>query len=225
MNQKEAYHKMTSKVIEDNRKNGLRPSLLLHCCCAPCATVPLVDWSTDFDITAYYYNPNIYPEAEASARAEELKRFVASYPFQNRPEVMIGEYNPEMYFEKVRGLEDEPERGRRCKVCFELRLVQTAALAKQQNYDYFTTTLSISPYKDAALLHQLGLKIQECYGVKYLPCDLKKNEGAKRSVDLSKEYDLYRQDYCGCVYSRNEMLERKRRIRNDEEKNEKTNII
>ncbi|QRN85969.1 epoxyqueuosine reductase QueH [Clostridia bacterium] len=225
MNEKQAYQKMTNEVIENNRKKGIRPKLLLHCCCAPCASVPLVDWSNDFDIAAYYYNPNIYPEKEAVARAEELKRFVASYPFNNRPKVIIADYTPEVYFDMVRGLENEPERGLRCEVCFELRFTQTAELAKQLHYDYFTTTLSISPYKNASLLHQLGLNIQERIGVQYLPCDLKKNNGMKRSVELSKEYALYRQDYCGCVYSKNEMLERKKRMKIEEGKNEKTDIV
>jgi hypothetical protein len=223
MKDKIAYHRMTMKVIEDNRKIGVKPSLLLHCCCAPCATVPLVDWAVDFDVTAFYYNPNIFPEEEAQVRAKELERFVKTYPFAERPQVVIGEYVPEFYLEKVRGLEQEPERGKRCAICFEMRLEQSAKLAKEQGFDYFTTTLSISPHKDAALLHRLGLEAQERWGVQYLPCDLKKGEGMKRSVALSKEFSLYRQEYCGCVFSRNEKLARDRQ--HNEEKNDETDII
>ena len=204
MKQKTSYHRLTDQVIEEIKESNRRPSLLLHCCCAPCATVPLVDWSPWFDITAYYYNPNIFPAEEADMRCRELERFIGQYPFEHAPKILIGAYEPERFYEAARGYESEPERGERCSLCFFLRLNDTARLAKEMGFDYFTTTLSISPHKDAHVLHHIGLQMEKCHGVQYLPCDLKKNDGMKRSVTLAKAYDLYRQAYCGCVYSRDQ---------------------
>lgn len=196
------YHQMTEAVIKEIKQSGPRPRLLLHSCCAPCATHPLVWLSDFFDITAFYDNPNIESEVEYTKRADELVRFVDEYPFSHRPQVKLASYQPFIYYDLVRGYEEEGEKGKRCSICFALRLDRTARFAKDQGFDYFTTTLSISPHKDAERLHQLGLNAARRYGVALLAVDFKKRDGYKKSVALSRDYSLYRQTYCGCVFSR-----------------------
>lgn len=196
------YQKLLDEVIGQNQREGKIPSLLLHVCCAPCSSYCLEYLSKYFRITVYYYNPNISIKEEYEHRISEEKRLIASMPFENPVDIIEGSYDPREFFDAVKGLENEPEGGRRCEKCFELRLSSSAKLAADLGYDYVTTTLSISPLKNAALLNSIGAREAEKYGVSWLYSDFKKREGYKRSIELSREYDLYRQNYCGCVFSR-----------------------
>lgn len=198
--------KVNYQNILDETLAGLcgTPSLLLHACCAPCSSYVLEYLSAYFNITVLFYNPNIAPDIEFTKRAEELKRFVSEMTFQNPVQVVVGNYEPERFYEAVKGLEKEPEGGARCEKCFRLRLREAAMIAKEGQFDFFTTTLTISPLKNAELLNTLGTEIGEEFGVSYLQSDFKKRDGYKRSIELSKEHGLYRQDYCGCVFSKRE---------------------
>lgn len=186
----------------DNIVKGLevKKRLLLHACCAPCASSVLERVTPYFDVTIYFYNPNITDRSEYLHRYNELLRFV-SIVYGDKIKVIDGGFEPTPFIEAARGLEDEPERGLRCDKCFYLRLKKTAELAKVGLYDYYCTTLSVSPHKNAQLLNELGFKIEQEELVKWLPSDFKKKQGYVRSIELSKEYDLYRQNYCGCVFS------------------------
>lgn len=188
------------KITSENRV----PTLLIHSCCAPCSSYVLEYLSQYFEITVLYYNPNIFPREEYEYRISEQKRLISSMNFVHEVKFIGSDYTPEDFHSVIKGYEKEPEGGRRCRLCFEVRLKYTAALAKKMNFDYFTTTLSISPLKNAEVLNELGIHIGQEYDVKYLQSDFKKRGGYKRSVELSKEYKLYRQDYCGCVYSKME---------------------
>ena len=207
------YQLILDKKLSEITTEGLRPSLLLHSCCAPCSSYVLEYLTKYFDITVFYYNPNISPEKEFLHRAEEIKRLIR----EMCPQVNIieGKYEPERFLEISKGLEKEPERGARCEKCFRLRLEESAKKAREINADYFTTTLSISPLKNARLLNELGRELAEKYSVPYLYSDFKKRGGYKRSIELSAEYGLYRQDFCGCAFSKAEAEERKRRQRDD----------
>ncbi|WP_457944003.1 epoxyqueuosine reductase QueH [Caproiciproducens sp. LBM24188] len=185
------------------------PTLFLHACCAPCSSYVLEYLSQYFDITLFYYNPNIFPEAEYRKRVEEVRRLLSELPVKHPVRLQEGKYDPESFFALAKGHEAEPEGGERCALCYELRLREAAVLAKAGGYDYFTTTLSISPYKNAQKLNEIGARLEREYGVLYLPSDFKKRDGYRRSIALSKEYHLYRQDYCGCVFSK---AERDRRV-------------
>ncbi len=187
-----------------------QPRLLLHCCCAPCACHVLVRLAPYFRITALYENPNIEPEAEYNQRAEELARFLKEYPFPQPVELVVAPYDNGTFRRRIAGLEKEPEGGSRCRECFLLRLGRTAALAEQQGYDCFTTTLSTGSRKDARVLHEIGCDL-ESETLRYLPADFKKKGGALEAVRLSRAYGLYRQDYCGCVFSKREKEERNKR--------------
>lgn len=198
------YQKELDKIILDMQRDEQKKSLLLHSCCAPCSSYVLEYLSNFFDITVYYYNPNIYPEQEFVRRVEEQKKFIGNFKAKNPISFIEGEYQKERFYNISKGLEDENEGGERCTRCYELRLRETAIKAKEGKFDYFTTTLSISPHKDAQRLNSIGKTLEEEYGVKYLYSDFKKKEGFKRSIELSKIYGLYRQNYCGCVFSRNE---------------------
>ena len=182
------------------------PRLLLHSCCAPCSSSVLEYLRRYFEITVFYYNPNISMEAEYQKRVEEQKRLINAYnqlPDSGYPIAVIeGDYEPEVFYVAAKGLEQCPEGGERCFACYELRLGKTAALAKKQAYDYFATTLTISPLKNAAKLNEIGERLAERYQISWLPSDFKKKNGYKRSIELSAEYGLYRQTYCGCVYSK-----------------------
>lgn len=182
--------------------SGARPRLLLHSCCAPCSSAVLERLTAAFDIAVFYYNPNIGPAEEFERRAAEQARLAAALPRAGTIEVIRGEYDPQRFYDAVRGHEDDPEGGARCELCFRLRLRETALLAASRGDDYFTTTLSISPLKDAQLLNAVGFELSAETGVRWLPADFKKKNGYKRSCELSAEYGLYRQDYCGCVFSR-----------------------
>ena len=201
------YDEMLQKTIADNAAAGIKPSLLLHACCAPCSSYVLECLAQHFEVTLFFYNPNISPEAEFSFRRSELERFVGEVGYGIK--VAAPEYNADEFFSRVKGMESLPERGERCRVCYELRLRRTAEAAKDGGYDYFTTTLSISPYKNAGWLNEIGESLEEEYSVKYLHSDFKKRGGYKRSIELSNEYSLYRQDYCGCIYSKAEAEKRR----------------
>ncbi len=196
---KRNYQRELNELLE--RQEG-KKKLFLHCCCAPCSSYVLEYLHPYFDITIFFYNPNITEEAEYRKRKEELLRYLGEVPFGGEIRIEDADYEPERYLEAVRGYESEPERGERCRRCFSLRLGRTAERAAGGDYDYFCTTLSISPHKDAQLLMELGEKLAARYGVPYLPSDFKKRNGYKRSIELSAEYGLYRQDYCGCAFSR-----------------------
>ena len=179
---------------------GSRPKLLLHACCGPCSSAVLEQLCSHFEITVLYYNPNTWPEEEYRRRGEELERFVAeAHPLGVK--VVEDRYDPREFYEAAAGLEAEPERGGRCTACYRLRLRRAAEYAAENGFDWFTTTLSISPHKDAERLNQIGRELEEEYGVKFLPSDFKKKNGYLRSLQLSEEYGLYRQDYCGCEFS------------------------
>lgn len=180
------------------------PSLLLHSCCAPCSSYVIEYLSEYFRITVFYYNPNLYPREEYEKRAEEQMRFIKSFPAKYPVEFVCGGLEQERFYEAVKGHEQEREGGERCFLCYRLRLEETARLAQRMGADYFTTTLSISPQKNAAKLNEIGEELAEIYGVSYLGSDFKKKNGYKRSVELSKEYGMYRQDYCGCIFSKQE---------------------
>ena len=204
MNQRN-YQRELEQVLGKLAKEGKTPRLLLHSCCAPCSSYVLEYLSEYFSITVFYYNPNITEDAEYRKRVEEQKRLIAAYNQKAQGysiEVLEGDYEPDRFFQIAKGLEACPEGGERCFACYELRLLETAKRARAGNYDYFTTTLSISPLKNAAKLNEIGEKLAASCGVAWLPSDFKKRDGYKRSIELSKEYELYRQDYCGCVYSR-----------------------
>lgn len=200
---KRNYQKEMEVVILANSKSAKVPSLFLHSCCAPCSSYVLEYLSAFFKITVYYYNPNIYPAEEYRFRAEEQKNLIERMDVIHPVQFVEGEYKPEDFYLAVKGQEAEPEGGSRCMTCYELRLRSAAKLASQSGYDYFTTTLSISPLKQADKLNEIGERLGKAYGVAYLPSDFKKKEGYKRSVSLSEQYGLYRQNYCGCVYSMN----------------------
>lgn len=205
INYQKELEKLISQLVEENKV----PTLLIHSCCAPCSSYCLEYLSKYFKITVVYYNPNIFPLEEYEYRISEQKRLIEAMDFINPVEFIKTEYTPDDFYNEIKGLEKEAEGGKRCEKCFKLRLSYAAKLAKELKFDYFVTTLSISPMKDSTLLNTKGKSLEELYGVKYLPSDFKKKEGYKRSVELSKKYNLYRQDYCGCVYSKIETDRRK----------------
>ena len=198
------YQRKLDGILRDLEKRGEVPSHLLHCCCAPCSTYVLEYLSNYFRITTFYYNPNIFPEEEYQHRVAELKRFSAEFPTKYPVQFLEGNYEPAKYYAAVKGLEHDPEGGARCLKCFELRLGESAKVAKELGMDYFTTTLTISPMKDAAVLNEIGEKMAEKFGVRHLPSNFKKRNGFLRSTEICKIYGLYRQDFCGCVYSKME---------------------
>lgn len=195
------YQKILDKKLEELLASNEVPSLLLHSCCAPCSSYVLEYLSKFFNITVFYYNPNIHPELEYRKRVEEQKEFIEKLPVKRKINFIEGKYLPEEFFDISKGLEEEREGGIRCFKCYELRLKEAAKKAKELNFDYFTTVLSISPHKNAEKINEIGEKISQEFGVKFLNSDFKKKNGYKRSIELSKDYNLYRQDYCGCVYS------------------------
>lgn len=202
MSNKINYQKELDKLISDIQTQNIKPTLLVHSCCAPCSSYVLEYLNEFFDITVLYYNPNISPSEEYEYRKEEQKRLIREKKWFNPVKFLDCDYDNELFESSVKGLEKEPEGGKRCPVCFHLRLDKTAEFANSLNFDYFVTTLSISPLKNAELINQIGEKLSKKYGVKYLPSDFKKKNGYKRSVELSKEFNLYRQNFCGCRFSR-----------------------
>ncbi len=208
------YQKELEKKLVQLEKTGSVPILLLHSCCAPCSSYVLEYLSEYFSITVFYYNPNIFPEEEFIKRIQEQDMLIQKLPVKHEIKLIAGNYDSERFYEMAKGLEQVPEGGERCFKCYELRLRKTAELAKAGGYDYFTTTLSISPLKNAQKLNEIGERLAEEYGLQYLCSDFKKKNGYKRSTELSREYGLYRQDYCGCVYSK---IEREKQKQNKQE--------
>lgn len=198
------YQKELDKLIAELEKEGRVPSLLLHSCCGPCSSYCIEYLSQYFNITVFYYNPNIYPDEEYYHRVKEQQRFIEAFPAKHKVSFIEGDFDKESFYAIAKGLEQEPEKGARCHKCYELRLRRTAEVARKKGFDFFTTTLTISPMKDSQVLNEIGIRIGEEEGIKWLPSDFKKKEGFKRSTELSAEYDMYRQDYCGCVFSYNE---------------------
>ena len=198
------YQSVLEQTIQELKKEKKIPTLLLHSCCAPCSSYCLEYLSQYFRITVLYYNPNIFPEEEYAYRISEQIRLVEESHYVHPVQVVGTAYEPEVFY--------IPEGGERCFVCYELRLRRTAELAKEQGFDYFTTTLSISPLKNAAKLNEIGGRLSAEYGVPYLYSDFKKKNGYRRFVELSAEHGLYRQDFCGCVYSRQEAEQRKKEL-------------
>lgn len=179
-------------------------SILLHSCCAPCSSHVITFLSNHFNITILYYNPNISPKEEYLKRKQEQIRLIEKLQTKNKLDYLDCDYDNDIYESKIIGLESCPEGGNRCQVCFNLRLSKTAKLAKDSNYDYFCSTLTVSPHKNSQLINKIGLEISKKYNIKWLPSDFKKADGYKNSIALSKVYNLYRQDYCGCIYSKRE---------------------
>lgn len=195
------YQLILDEIINENVSLGKRPTLLLHACCAPCSSYVLEYLSKYFEITVFYYNPNISSLEEYEKRKEEIKRFIGECNFSSDIKFVEGLYDNDKYEEVIKGLENEKEGGSRCKKCYYLRLEESAKYASDNNFDYFSTTLSISPYKNAQALNEIGKELSDKFGISYLFSDFKKKNGYKRSIELSSIFKLYRQDYCGCIYS------------------------
>lgn len=202
------YAKELDKIVEALYRENRRPSLLLHACCAPCSSAVLERLTAAFAVTVLFYNPNIAPQAEYEKRAAELERLICEMPAAQGVQMVRAPYDPREFLEAVRGFETVPEGGERCFRCYRLRLEAAARYAAAHGFDYFTTTLSISPLKNAAKLNAIGEALGAQYGVAHLPADFKKKEGYKRSIVLSREYSLYRQDFCGCVFSKRERMKK-----------------
>lgn len=196
------YQKALDELIFKLKSENKFPSLLLHSCCAPCSSYVLEYLAEFFNITVLFFNPNIYPIEEYRMRIAEQKRLISELKVNNSIKIIEGEYNPETFFSLAKGYEQDKEGGERCFRCYAMRLEESARLAVKQGYDFFTTTLSVSPYKNAQKLNEIGKALEESYNVKYLYSDFKKKNGYKRSIELSQQYNLYRQNYCGCVYSK-----------------------
>ncbi len=219
MEQKRNYDRQMRELTETLRRENRVPGLLLHACCAPCSSACLERVWQDFEVTVFYFNPNIDDGSEYAKRLAEEHRLIAEFNSRietgsrgplvtdgesspHRIGIIDGDYDAEVFHNAVKGLENEPEGGARCSVCFGLRLEETARVAAKEGYEYITTTLTLSPLKDADRLNAIGAAAAERYGVRWLPSDFKKREGYKRSIELSREFDLYRQNYCGCSFSK-----------------------
>lgn len=191
-------------IMCENILNSIKEKkrLLLHSCCGPCSTYVITYLTGYFDITILYYNPNIYPYDEYLKRKEEQIKVIKEIEKIHNVDIMDCDYDNNLYNKLICGLEKEPERGKRCKVCYQMRMEKAAKLAKENNYDYFCTTLSVSPYKNANLINEIGKFLEEKYKIKWLYSDFKKKDGYKKSIELSHKYNLYRQNYCGCIYSK-----------------------
>ena len=193
------YDKKMWEIIDKEKK---LKRLLLHSCCAPCSCACIERLTNFFDITILYYNPNIEPYEEYLKRKKEEIRFIKEYPNIHKLDIIDCDYDNDLFLNIATGLEEEPERGKRCLKCYNLRMEYTAKKAKELGYDYFATTLTLSPLKDSQVLNKIGYALSKQYDISYLPSDFKKQNGYKRSIELSKEYNLYRQNFCGCKYSR-----------------------
>ena len=208
------YQKIMDDILNTIDKNN-PPKLLLHACCGPCSSYVLEYLSNFFNITIYYYNPNIEPITEFNKRVDEVKKLISLMPLKNKVDVVVPDYNNNDFKIAIKGHEKDLEGQERCYICYKLRMEQACIYAKDNNYDFFTTTLSISPYKNSTWLNQIGEELHNKYNINYLYADFKKKNGYKRSIELSKIYNLYRQDYCGCIYSKYQSMIKKG------EKNEK----
>lgn len=205
------YNIEMEKIIDKNRKEGLKPKLLMQVCCAPCSTTVIHRIKDDFDIDMYFYNPMIYPRTELEKRSDYVEVLVKRIGLNGK--VIVPANNASDFYEIAKKRKYSKEGGKACYECYRLRLEETAKYAKENGYDYFCTTLSISPYKNSKWINEIGRDLEEEYGVKYLYSDFKKRNGYKMSIELSKKYQLYRQSYCGCVFSYNEMLEHNEKMR------------
>ncbi len=201
MRNKPNFQRQLEEILKQLETESRIPTLFLHSCCAPCSSYVLEYLSRYFFITLFYYNPNIAPREEYEFRCRQQQRLIREMPLKHPVQFLEGDYHPADFYEAVRGLEEEPEGGARCEACFRLRLSEAALRAAAGGFDYFTTTLSISPMKNAETLARVALEMEERFGVRWLPSDFKKKDGYKRSLELSRTYDLYRQNYCGCVFS------------------------
>ena len=204
VNYQRKLDQMLQELSMEAEEKGKVPTLLLHSCCAPCSSYVLEYLSNHFQITIFYYNPNISEEKEYRKRVEEQKRLISELPVKYPVSFLEGKYDKENYDKAIKGLEHLGERSERCYACYRLRLREAARIAKEQGMDYFTTTLSVSPHKNANWLNEIGEQMEQEYGVPYLYSDFKKRNGYKRSIELSEQYHLYRQDFCGCKYSKAE---------------------
>ena len=201
--QKFNYDKIMQKMVQSWQANGIRPRILMHSCCAPCSTYTLEYLTQYADVTIYFANSNIHPRDEYLRRKYVQQKFIHDFNAQtgNKVQFIAAPYQPQEYFEQVRGLQDEPEVGARCRVCYNYRLDLVAQKAVELGFDYFGSTLTISPHKNSQVINSVGIDIQELYDTQYLPSDFKKNNGYRRSVEMCHEYDIYRQCYCGCVFA------------------------
>ena len=200
------YQKELNKILNKLKENkNTKTSLLLHSCCAPCSSYVLQYLTNYFDITVLYYNPNITDRNEYEKRKSEQIRLIGEMPHIHDINIIDTEHEPEKFYNIAKGLENCPECGERCLKCYKLRLEKTAQIAKENNFDYFCTTLTISPLKSSKAINQIGIELAKQYGVEFLPSDFKKKEGFKTSIELSKKYGLYRQNYCGCEFSKPEI--------------------
>ena len=195
----ESYHKLCLAELD---KLTEKKKILLHSCCGPCSSYVISFLTKYFDITVLYYNPNISPREEYEKRKKEQIKLIKKIEKTNNVDIIDCDYDNDIYENSIKGYEKCPERGERCTICFNLRLEKTAQIAKENNYDYFCSTLTVSPYKNAKLINEIGDKLGKKYHIKWLYSDFKKNDGYKKSIELSKKYNLYRQDYCGCIYSK-----------------------
>ena len=195
------------KIIDKLDKENQTPTLLLHSCCGPCSTCVIERLADHFKITVLYYNPNIYPEDEYYHRKQVELDFIKQFPTKNKVEFLDCDYEPEKFNKAVCGYENCREGGERCYICYKLRMEETAKIGEKEKFEYFTTTLSVSPHKNSKWINEIGRSLEKEYNIKYLPSDFKKKDGYKRSIELSCKYCLYRQRYCGCVYSLAERLE------------------
>ncbi len=202
------YQAVLDSIIEDIIKKKLLPTLLMHSCCAPCSSYCLSYLAEYFSITVLYYNPNISPAEEYYKRVKEQQRLIKELPVKNKINFVEGEYEPLKFFRIAEGMEDMEEGGERCFKCYEMRQRMAAGYAQKHGFDYFTTTLSVSPHKNAQKLNETGLRLEKEYGVKYLVSDFKKKGGYQKSIQYSREYNLYRQDYCGCIFSKKKREEK-----------------
>lgn len=196
------YQLELDKIINKIEGENTTKSVLLHSCCAPCSSYVLSYLNKYFNITVFYYNPNITNKEEYLKRKQEQIRLISELPAINKINILDADYNPGKFFEISKGLEDCREGGERCFKCYELRLEATAKAAKENNFDYFCTTLTISPLKNAQKINEIGHMLGDEYRIPFLPSDFKKKEGFKKSIELSSQYNLYRQNYCGCIYSK-----------------------
>ena len=215
------YQKVMEELIRDNCSETSVPKLLLHSCCAPCSSYCISCLAEYFHVTVFYYNPNIYPPEEFRMRAAEQKRFIEQYPTKYPVTYIEAPYESDRFYEMARGMEDLSEGGERCFACYEMRLRKSVEYAAAHGFDFFTTTLSISPLKNAQKLNKIGSKLAEEYSVRYLYSDFKKKDGYKKSTEISKEYHMYRQYYCGCVFSKRD---RDRQIAADHDRNHVMNM-
>lgn len=202
---KENYSNKCEQILNELKE---KKKLLLHSCCGPCSSYVITYLTNYFDITVLYYNPNIYPYEEYIKRKNEQIKVIEllNSKSTNNIDIMDCDYDNNLYEKKIKGLEMEPERGKRCEICYKLRIEKTANIAKDNKYDYFCTTLSVSPYKNANLINKIGEEMEQKYNIKWLYSDFKKKDGYKKSIMLSQKYNLYRQNYCGCIYSKKNII-------------------